>query len=175
MPLLSPESIYVVAWDSALDLRLAQRQRAVTKHTPELILNRRTVTAKPLISPGDHWTICQNRSKCVVCRLNLLHTPDLEPQNCHRQTIDLPRWPLNHLPKSQQIRRLSPESASHLWADLEPQNCHRHTVDLPRWPLNHLPKSQQMPFLSPESIYVVAWDSALDLRLAQRQRAVTKH
>ena len=70
---------------------------------------------------------------------------------------------------------LSPESAAHPRADLELQNSHHHTIVCPRLPLIHLPESQQMRFLSPESIYVVVRASALDLRLAQRQRAVTKH
>ena len=54
--------------------------------------------------------------------------------------------------------------------ELSPQ-----TLDRPRWQLIHLPKERQMHGVWTESIYVVARASALDLRLAQRQRAVTKH
>ena len=100
---------------------------------------------------------------------------DLELLHCHRHGLQHPRQRRIHLLESPQTHDLWPESASRPWADLGLPHCHRHGLQHPRQRRIHLLESPQTHDLWPESIYVVAWDSALDLRLAQRQRAVTKH
>ena len=43
----------------------------------EFSLNCQTVTTTVCIAPGNDGSICQNGSKCPICGLNLLHTPEL--------------------------------------------------------------------------------------------------
>ena len=149
-------------------------------HNPELILNRRTVAATPLIAPGHDGCICQNCNTnapcvawicCIYPRSRRIHLPrsqqmraawlsppkpalyprwrrihlqeyavqpwaDLEPQNCHRQSLHYPRSRRIILPKLQQMRAAWPE-AVHAWADFEPQNC-RQILHYPRWRLRYL-------------------------------------
>ena len=69
MPFLSPES----AAHPRADLELPAAIMSLVVTVRQLKINCRTVTTTLLI---NHWTICQNRSKCACCRLNLLHTPE---------------------------------------------------------------------------------------------------
>ena len=43
----------------------------------ELILHFRTIAASIWIAPGHNWSVCDNRSKCALCGLNLLHILEL--------------------------------------------------------------------------------------------------
>ena len=63
-------------------------------HTPELILNCRTVTTSQCKTSRNDGSICQNHSKCTLCGLNLLHNPELI-SNCQTVTTTACTTPSN--------------------------------------------------------------------------------
>ena len=134
-------------WPTEPSARIAANANPVLLnllHTPELMLNRRTVTAPLLITPGDHWNHLpkSQQMRISVSPESAAHPwADVELQNCHRHSLQHPTWPLNHLPESQQMRTLCIESVARPWADVELQNCHHQTHACPKWPLIHLPES----------------------------------
>ena len=44
-------------------------------HAPQLISDCKAITASTRITPGNYGAIFQDRSKCTICGLNLLHIP----------------------------------------------------------------------------------------------------
>ena len=147
-------------------------------HTPELISDCWAVTALACITPGNNWSISQTRSKCLLCGPNLLHTLELI-SNCWAATTTVFFTPGNDRSISQKGSKCLLCGLNLLYAPELSSNCRAVTTTMFAAPGNDWPISQNCSKCRPCSlnlyIYVVVRASALDLRLAQRQRAVTKH
>ena len=98
-----------------------------------------------LVAPSHDWPICQDRSKCLTCSLNLLDTLQLMLDFRAITTIDWfapsHEWPIGQDRSKCKVRCLN--LLDTFWVDLGPQSCHHQSLVRPKSRLTHLPGSQQ--------------------------------
>ena len=101
-------------------------------------------------APGDKRTICQDRSKCTACGLNLLHPPKLQ-LDCGVVTAIVWIAPGNNRSVDDRQGALCALNLLHtfkiLQVDTGPESCHRPCLHRPRYQRIRRSELQQMHLL----------------------------
>ena len=103
-------------------------------YTPELMSDRRAVSARLWIAPCLDWSISQDRSKCIVRRLDMLHVLELL-SDCRAVPANTRIAPCSDWSISQDRSECStcgPNLLHTPWTALALQHCDHQNVDCPR-------------------------------------------